>query len=199
MVQHSDQGSWFTDREWQAFQRQRNLEPSKSRREDCHDNAVAESFFQLLKRERIRRRAYPARDDARRDVIDYFEMLYAPKRKHTNNGIRSPVEIEEGQLKLKQASVYYSRGTSCQLAHTFRFGRKSFARPPALFGAPHFIWIKARGAWSCHHGRGRNGGDNVRNKPRISHPSQGEQPRAVICITYSQPPLRSLAVPYIVC
>ena len=70
-----------------------------------HDNAVAESFFQLLKRERIRRRAYPVRDDARRDVIDYFEMLYTPKRKHMNNGIRSPVEIEEGQLKLKQAGV----------------------------------------------------------------------------------------------
>jgi putative transposase len=53
---HSDQGSQFTSREWQTFLRQHDLEPSMSRRGNCHDNAVAESFFQLLKRERIRRR-----------------------------------------------------------------------------------------------------------------------------------------------
>ncbi len=51
---HSDQGSQFTSREWQTFLRQHNLEPSMSRRGNCHDNAVAESFFQLLKRGRIR-------------------------------------------------------------------------------------------------------------------------------------------------
>ena len=65
-----------------------------SRRGNCHDNAVAESFFQLLKRERIRRRTYPIRDDARRDVFDYLEMFYNPKRKHTNNGMLSPVDFE---------------------------------------------------------------------------------------------------------
>ena len=67
---HSDQGSQFTSREWQTFLRQHGLKPSMSRRGNCHDNAVAESFFQLLKRERIRRRTYPTRDDARRDVFD---------------------------------------------------------------------------------------------------------------------------------
>ncbi|MEJ2020259.1 MAG: IS3 family transposase, partial [Maritimibacter sp.] len=65
---HSDQGSQFTSREWQLFLRQHNLEPSMSRRGNCHDNAVAESFFQLLKRERIRRRTYPTREAARQDV-----------------------------------------------------------------------------------------------------------------------------------
>lgn len=53
---HSDQGSQFTSREWQVFLGQHNLEASMSRRGNCHDNAVAEDFFQLLKRERIRRR-----------------------------------------------------------------------------------------------------------------------------------------------
>ena len=56
---HSDQGSQFTSREWQVFLGQHNLEASMSRRGNCHDNAVAESFFQLLKRERIRRRHLP--------------------------------------------------------------------------------------------------------------------------------------------
>ena len=76
-----------------------------SRRGNCHDNAVAESFFQLLKRERIRRRTYLTRDDARRNVFEYIELFYNPKRKHTNNGLLSPVEFEERQLKLNQAAV----------------------------------------------------------------------------------------------
>jgi len=102
---HSDQGSQFTSREWQAFLRQHNLEPSMSRRGNCHDNAVAESFFQLLKRERIRHRTYPTRDDARRDVFEYIEMFYNPKRKHTNNGMLSPVDFEIRQRKLSEAGV----------------------------------------------------------------------------------------------
>ena len=76
-----------------------------SRGGNCHDNAVAESFFQLLKRERIRRRTYPTRDDARRDVFDYIEMFYNPKRKHTNNGMLSPIDFEARQQKLNEASV----------------------------------------------------------------------------------------------
>ena len=86
---HSDQGSQFTSREWQVFLSQHNLQASMSRRGNCHDNAVAESFFQLLKRERIRRRTYLTRDAARQDIFEYIEMFYNPKRKHTNNGMLS--------------------------------------------------------------------------------------------------------------
>jgi len=53
-----------------------------SRRGNCFDNAVAESFFQLLKRERIRRKVYPTREQARADVFDYIEMFYNRKRRH---------------------------------------------------------------------------------------------------------------------
>lgn len=102
---HSDQGSQFTSREWQSFLAQHNLEASMSRRGNCHDNAVAESFFQLLKRERIRRRTYPTRAAARQDVFEYIELFYNPKRKHTNNGMLSPVDFEIRQQKLKQADV----------------------------------------------------------------------------------------------
>lgn len=94
---HSDQGSQFTSREWQAFLHQHNLEASMSRRGNCHDNAVAESFFQLLKRERIRRKTYATREDARADVFEYIEMFYNPLRRHTNNGMLSPVEFERQQ------------------------------------------------------------------------------------------------------
>ena len=62
---HSDQGSQFSSHDWQVFLRAHNLKPSMRRRGNCHDNAVAESFFQLLKRERIKRKTYADREEAR--------------------------------------------------------------------------------------------------------------------------------------
>jgi putative transposase len=94
---HSDQGSQFTSMDWASFLRAHNLEHSMSRRGNCHDNAVAESFFNLLKRERIRRRTYKSRPEARQDVLDYIEMFYNSKRKHVRNGMLSPVDFERQQ------------------------------------------------------------------------------------------------------
>lgn len=101
---HSDQGSQFTSLEWASFLKYHNLEHSMSRRGNCHDNAVAESFFNLLKRERIRRRTYKTRDDARSDVFDYIEFFYNPKRKHARNSMLSPVDFE-AQQKLNRQGV----------------------------------------------------------------------------------------------
>lgn len=92
---HSDQGSQFSSYDWQAFLKAHNLQQSMSRRGNCHDNAVAESFFQLLKRERIRRKTYLTREDARQDVFDYIEMFYNTKRRHSNNDRLSPVNYEK--------------------------------------------------------------------------------------------------------
>lgn len=94
LVLHSDQGSQFTGGEWQAFLRDHGIVCSMSRRGNCHDNAVAESFFQLLKRERIRRRIYATRNEAIGDVFEYIEMFYNPKRQHGYNDGLSPVEFE---------------------------------------------------------------------------------------------------------
>jgi len=102
---HSDQGSQFTGKEWQSFLSKHNLDASMSRRGNCHDNAVAESFFHLLKRERIRRQTYLTRDAARQDVFDYIEMFYNPTRKHTNNGMLSPVDYETKQQRMNEAGV----------------------------------------------------------------------------------------------
>ena len=95
---HSDQGSQFTSMDWAAFIRAHNLEHSMSRRGNCHDNAVAESFFSSLKRERIRRRTYKTREEARQDVFDYVEMFYNPVRKQVRNGMLSPLEFERQQI-----------------------------------------------------------------------------------------------------
>lgn len=101
---HSDQGSQFTSMDWASFLKQHNLEHSMSRRGNCHDNAVAESFFNLLKRERVRRKTYRTRAEARQDVFDYIEMFYNPQRKHVRNGMLSPAHFEKNH-KLKTKSV----------------------------------------------------------------------------------------------
>lgn len=94
VIVHSDQGCQFTSHEWQSFLASHNLKPSMSRRGNCHDNAVAESFFQLLKRERIRRHIYATRQEARSDVFNYIEMFYNPIRRHSSADGLSPVEFE---------------------------------------------------------------------------------------------------------
>ena len=91
---HSDQGSQFTSDDWQAFLKAHHMVPSMSRRGNCHDNAVAESFFSALKKERIKRRIYPNRATATSDVFDYIEMFYSPIRRHGSAGGVSPVEFE---------------------------------------------------------------------------------------------------------
>ena len=91
---HSDQGSQYTSGDWQKFLNEHGLICSMSRRGNCLDNAVAESFFQLLKRERIKRKIYSSRDEARADVFDYIEVFYNRKRRHGNNNGLPPVEYE---------------------------------------------------------------------------------------------------------
>ncbi|HBY1473602.1 TPA: IS3 family transposase [Klebsiella quasipneumoniae] len=91
---HSDQGSQYTSHEWQSFLKSHGLECSMSRRGNCHDNAVAESFFQLLKRERIKKKIYGTREEARSDIFDYIEMFYNSKRRHGSSNQMSPTEYE---------------------------------------------------------------------------------------------------------
>ncbi|MGX9315593.1 IS3 family transposase [Pantoea ananatis] len=91
---HSDQGSQYTSHEWQSFLKSHGLEGSMSRRGNCHDNAVAESFFQLLKRERIKKKIYGTREEARSDIFGYIEMFYNSKRRHGSSNQMSPTEYE---------------------------------------------------------------------------------------------------------
>jgi putative transposase len=97
-------GVQFTSYEWQEFLDQYNLVPGMSRRGNCRDNVVDESFFNLLKRERIRRKKYKTREEARRDVFDYIEFFNNPPRKHVRHGMLSPIALEQ-QQKLKRQGV----------------------------------------------------------------------------------------------
>jgi putative transposase len=95
VVVHSDQGSQFTSHDWQACLQHHNLLASMSRRGNCHDNAVAESLFQLLKRERIKRKISNTRQHARADIFDDIEMFYNTKRRHGYHHKLSPVDYEK--------------------------------------------------------------------------------------------------------
>ncbi|HHP1362432.1 TPA: IS3 family transposase [Klebsiella variicola subsp. variicola] len=95
VVVHSDQGSQYGSDDWQRFCRANNLAPSMSRRGNCWDNAVAESFFSSLKKERIRKRIYKTRDLARADIFDYIEVFYNRSRRHSHLGGVSPEAFEQ--------------------------------------------------------------------------------------------------------
>ena len=91
---HSDQGCQFTSEAWQSFLQSHGLQASMNRRGNYHDNAVAESFFQLLKRERIRKKIYATKRQARGDVFNYIEMFYNSQRRHSHAEGLSPIEFE---------------------------------------------------------------------------------------------------------
>ena len=80
---HSDQGSQFGSDHFNRWCKDNRLVPSMSRRGNCWDNAVAESFFSSLKKERIKRRIYPTHNDAKSDVFDYIESFYNRVCRHS--------------------------------------------------------------------------------------------------------------------
>lgn len=98
VVVHSDQGSQYGSKDWENFCKSHGLLTSMSRRGNCWDNAVAESFFSSLKKERIRKTVYRTRAEAKGDVFDYIEVFYARKRRHSHLGGCSPYEFENRSL-----------------------------------------------------------------------------------------------------
>lgn len=95
VIVHSDQGVQYTSDECQRFMKSHQLISSMSRRGNCFDNAVAESFFHSLKTERVKNKTYTTREQARADLFDYIEIFYNRKRRHSFNNYLSPVQFEQ--------------------------------------------------------------------------------------------------------
>jgi len=95
---HSDQGSQYGSDDWRRLCKTNGLEPSMSRRGNCYDNAVAESFFSSLKKERIKKRIYKNRELAIADIADYIETFYNPTRRHSHLGGVSPEAFESAAM-----------------------------------------------------------------------------------------------------
>ncbi len=95
LLHHSDQGSQYTSEQFQRLMADNGVTCSMSRSGNVWDNAAMESFFSSLKTERIARKTYRTRNQARQDVFDYIERFYNPTRRHSTLGYLSPMDFEK--------------------------------------------------------------------------------------------------------
>lgn len=98
LLHHSDQGSQYTSEPFQRMLKDLGIECSLSRRGECYDNAVMESFYGSMKTEKLYRETYPTRKAAKAAVFDYIEGFYNPHRRHSTLGNISPAEFERQAL-----------------------------------------------------------------------------------------------------
>lgn len=94
LLHHSDRGSQYASHEYQALLAEHGIVSSMSRRANCWDNAVAESFFASLKMELVYRSRWRTKAEARSALFEYIEVFYNRRRRHSALGYRSPVEFE---------------------------------------------------------------------------------------------------------
>ena len=103
LIFHSDRGSQYCSNDFQKMLKKHGMISSMSRKGDCWDNSVAESFFGTLKVERVFDSIYQTREEAKRDIVDYIEMFYNSKRRHSYLGYLSPKEFEK-MMSMKKAA-----------------------------------------------------------------------------------------------
>jgi putative transposase len=95
LLHHSDQGSQYTSEQFQRLLAEQGITCSMSKSGDVWDNSAMESFFSSLKTERVHRKVYQTREQAKADVFDYVERFYNPYRRHSTIGMVSPAEYEK--------------------------------------------------------------------------------------------------------
>jgi putative transposase len=100
LIHHSDRGSQYASDDYQRALGRHGMRCSMSRKGDCWDNAVAESFFSSLKTERVHHRLYRSRTEARRDIFEYIEVFYNRVRLHSTLGYLSPAQFESQTLEI---------------------------------------------------------------------------------------------------
>jgi putative transposase len=94
LIWHSDQGSQFVSLAFGQQARAAGIAQSMGSRGDAYDNAVAESFFATLKKELIHARAWPTKAELRTEVLDYIEVFFNRRRRHSTLGFLSPAQFE---------------------------------------------------------------------------------------------------------
>jgi putative transposase len=95
LMLHSDRGSQYACREYRSFIQAHGIIPSMSRKANCWDNAVAESFFATLKVELSTKTLWATRREAHSAIFEFIESWYNRRRRHSTNGYLSPAEFEE--------------------------------------------------------------------------------------------------------
>ena len=104
LLHHSDQGKQYASKNYQKLLKKNLMTCSMSRKGDCWDNAVMESFFGSLKTELIYHERFINREDAKLKIFDYIEMFYNCKRRHSSLSSKSPVEFERLKARLGETA-----------------------------------------------------------------------------------------------
>ena len=94
LIWHTDRGSQYASKEHRALLKTHKIQQSMSRKGDCWDNAVAESFFHTLKTELVFHQRYKTREQAHASIFEYIEVFYNRKRRHSSSGMMSPANFE---------------------------------------------------------------------------------------------------------
>ena len=98
LIVHTDRGSQYACNEYRSFLDKHNITASMSRKRDCWDNAVAESFFSTLKTEIKPLNLWATRAEARAAIFEYIEAWYNRRRRHSTIGYVSPVAFEAANV-----------------------------------------------------------------------------------------------------
>ena len=98
LIHHSDRGSQYASKELRRLLNTHNIKGSMSKKGDCWDNAVVESFFGTLKQERVHWKNYQTRYEAQQDILNYITMFYNSYRLHSYLGYKSPNQYEENEM-----------------------------------------------------------------------------------------------------
>jgi len=99
LVVHSDRGSQYASKSYRRLLKDHGLAGSMSRKGDCWDNAVAESFFASLKRECVQWTNYQTRAEARQDILDYITMFFNSVRLHSTIGYLTPNDLRRSAVQ----------------------------------------------------------------------------------------------------
>lgn len=104
LIHHSDRGSQYASHAFRRLLNAHGIKGSMSRKGDCWDNAVVESFFGSLKQERVHWRSYQTRYEAQQDILNYVSMFYNSHRLHSYLGYISPNDYEKQLAEMKNAA-----------------------------------------------------------------------------------------------
>jgi putative transposase len=104
LIHHSDRGSQYASKSFRRLLDAYQFRGSMSRKGDCWDNAVVESFFGSLKQERVQWRHYQSRYEAQQDILHYISMFYNSYRLHSYLGYKSPNQYEKEMAELKMVA-----------------------------------------------------------------------------------------------
>ncbi len=102
LLHHSDRGSQYASGDYRKRLAAHGIVCSMSRRANCWDNAVAESFFATLKTELVYESAWATRTEARTAIFEYLEVFYNVQRRHSSLGYLSPVAFEQQYAQKSQ-------------------------------------------------------------------------------------------------